>query len=638
MSKKLFAVIICAFFFSLLAFAHAEEEEEKKDLIVTVENEEKADEFLEECENIVDDYDIIVNNDEEVVMSIGVKEEVPEENAMAVMENSQAVQEIQKNHVYKISNFGYTDKITKDKYARNLTTKRSFKQIFEDYAYSAGFVSDKLDDEFYKKIRNTQYYLFETGIHDVWREFKKKQDVTVAVFDTGVMSNHKDLEGRISRYSYDAIKGETVQKAKDAEGHGTSVAGIISAKKNNDIGIAGISDADILSIRVGDKNGYIDTESFIKGCDYLISLIEQGKAKNVRVANMSWGGYYDTEEEWLESKEREAIKKLKEYGILCLASAGNGGYEGMEITAGGYPLMYPSDDEDVISVTGCDYWGYHDYWTDWNKDKDIAAPSLDIRTLNNKNNKSTIVLDGTSFAAPIVSGIAALLFEANPSLSVEEMAGIIKNSAGKLGVYNIEKSDSPKAKKCISGIGIVDAAAAYGKAVNKKIKKDISYCSVSGDDFVYSNRFPKGKYEIQGYGLAFHDKNIQSKYEGAKDIGAGTITVKGKNIYTGKVTGILEIVPKPAKIKSALVNFQDNRLKLEWKKLSGKADGCEIEYASDKKFLLNPKKINVKNGKATKKTIKSKKNKLYVRIRAYSTVNGRKYYSAWSKTKMFKQA
>ena len=78
-------------------------------------------------------------------------------------------------------------------------------------------------------------------------------------------------------------------------------------------------------------------------------------------------------------------------------------------------------------------------------------------------------------------------------------------------------------------------------------------------------------------------------------------------------------------------------IQVQWKKLSG-VTGYQVQTALDKKFKKGKKTYTVKKAKTTKKTIKKlkSKKKYFVRIRAYKTVNGKKYYGSWSKAKSVK--
>ena len=129
-------------------------------------------------------------------------------------------------------------------------------------------------------------------------------------------------------------------------------------------------------------------------------------------------------------------------------------------------------------------------------------------------------------------------------------------------------------------------------------------------------------------------KDYTVTYKNNKSIGTATVTVKGKGKYTGTVKAAFDIVPKAVTL-SKLESEAKGRLKVTWQKSSG-ITGYEIEYGL-KKNLKNATSIEIgkKKTNVTIKDLKSKKT-WYVRIRAYKTVKGKKYYSAWSETKKIK--
>lgn len=103
----------------------------------------------------------------------------------------------------------------------------------------------------------------------------------------------------------------------------------------------------------------------------------------------------------------------------------------------------------------------------------------------------------------------------------------------------------------------------------------------------------------------------------------------GKNIYTPYTT--LKVMTKPSKVKAASVLAGKKKMTLKWSKV--KASGYEIQCCTSKKFMKNVTKVTVKKSKNTATVKKLKGGKIYyVRIRAYSKVNGRKYYGVWSNT------
>ena len=134
--------------------------------------------------------------------------------------------------------------------------------------------------------------------------------------------------------------------------------------------------------------------------------------------------------------------------------------------------------------------------------------------------------------------------------------------------------------------------------------------------------------KLDGKNLA-KDTDYKVSYKNNKAVGTATVTVTGKGNYTGTIKATFKINPKPVSLSSLTAGSK--KLTVKWKKSSG-ITGYELQYSLKKNFS-SKKTVNISKAKTTSKEIKSlKKGKTYyVRIRAYKTVNGTKYYSAWSK-------
>ena len=104
----------------------------------------------------------------------------------------------------------------------------------------------------------------------------------------------------------------------------------------------------------------------------------------------------------------------------------------------------------------------------------------------------------------------------------------------------------------------------------------------------------------------------------------------GDTIYTGYKT--IKVMTCPVKVKVTSAISGEKKITLKWAKV--KCSGYEIQYCTSKKFKKNVKQLNVKKSKKTATVKKLKGGEIYyVRIRAYSKVNGTKYYGSWSKVK-----
>ncbi|MGQ5175976.1 S8 family serine peptidase [Bacillus halotolerans] len=157
-------------------------------------------------------------------------------------------------------------------------------------------------------------------------KIEKKSNISIAILDSGIDSNHEDLKGVVKK-EYNALEpSEGV--IEDKFGHGTAVAGII-ASNDNKIGTLGISPyADIYSVKVLDDKGRGSVESIVKGIEWSID-------NNVDIVNISVGLKKS------DQKLKRVIDEANEKGVIVVAAAGNN-Y--------GLNADYPARYQNVISV------------------------------------------------------------------------------------------------------------------------------------------------------------------------------------------------------------------------------------------------------------------------------------------------
>lgn len=151
-------------------------------------------------------------------------------------------------------------------------------------------------------------------------------------------------------------------------------------------------------------------------------------------------------------------------------------------------------------------------------------------------------------------------------------------------------------------------------------------------DQVYTGKAVKPKVTVEYKGKKLNEgKDYSITYKNNKNVGKATVTVTGKGGYTGSNTATFNINPKP--VSSFTLTTGGGALTVGWEKRGG-IDGYEISYRLQKdpggaQFTY------VASANITKKTIKNliKGKTYYVRIRTYKHVNGKKFFSAWTKEK-----
>lgn len=278
------------------------------------------------------------------------------------------------------------------------------------------------------------------------------QDVVVAVIDTGSVLHHPEHAAVVDGYDFIS----DASRARDGNGrdnnpddvgdsssnpswHGTHVAGTISARSNNGVGITGVSwHAKIMPLRaLGQGGGSLKD---IADAIYYAAGIRQGNgplpSRRADVINMSLGGSSNSE------IYRAAVAAARERGVIVVAAAGNDG---------DFSYNYPGSTDGVVGVgaTGRDL--NRSYFSNYNNRVDVSAPGgnrrVDTKILSivAKNDSArTPAYDyyqGTSMATPHVAGVVALMKAVNPGLTPAQFdqllaSGAITDDLGSTGYDN----------------------------------------------------------------------------------------------------------------------------------------------------------------------------------------------------------
>ncbi|MDD6762735.1 MAG: S8 family serine peptidase, partial [Clostridiales bacterium] len=338
-------------------------------------------------------------------------------------------------------------------------------------------------------INGTNTYGIEAG--KAW-ELSQGQDVLVAVIDTGIDISHRDLGQNIYTNYNETVNGldsdnngykddlhgwdfTTYQNAvnngdnsvydnADTDKHGTHIAGIIAAASNNYDGKGVAPQAKILPVKIlSDNDGTVFAA--IKGIEY-------AEMMGAKIANCSWGS---------EHYSQFLYDTIAKSDMLFVCAAGNDGYD-VEKTPT-YPAAYDLDN--IISVAATDNQGQLASFSNYGKTVDVAAPGKDIySTLPNNEFGS---LDGTSMAAPFVSGCAALLLGVSENITAKEIKDRV--------LLTVNKQTSLNGKVATSGI-----ASAY-KIMMTTVNPENFTVGISGQRIVEANN---EIYSVGGYDGSNH--------------------------------------------------------------------------------------------------------------------------------------
>ncbi|MDF2725235.1 MAG: serine protease [Paenibacillus sp.] len=266
-----------------------------------------------------------------------------------------------------------------------------------------------------------------------WDVTRGSEDIIVAIVDTGVDTNHPDLQGRI-------VPGMNIvsknSDPSDDVGHGTHVAGVVSALVNNGEGVAGISWYNkIMPVKVLDHTGAGTTYSVAQG---IIWAADNG----AKVINLSLGNYADSE--FLH----DAIRYAYDRDVVLIAASGNDNTE-----QPGYPAAYP----EVFAVAATDSQRQKASFSNYGDYIDVAAPGVNIASTYPDNHYAA--LSGTSMASPHVTALAALIRSVNPLLKNTEVMDIMRQTAIDIGT---------EGKDNYFGYGQIDIVKALSHAAQSR--------------------------------------------------------------------------------------------------------------------------------------------------------------------------
>jgi serine protease AprX len=360
---------------------------------------------------------------------------------------------------------------------------------------------------------STDKWPYVTGVD----KFSGAPAATIAIVDSGIDTTRPEFAGRIAAsVNLSTLPGNS---PGDGRGHGTFVAGIAAGKLAGKDGAA--PTAKLVSIDVMDDQGMARTSDVIGACDWIMA----NKAQyGIKVANFSL--HSSVANSFMYDPLDKAVEKLWFNGVTVVVAAGNYGYPDRP---SGVPFA-PGNDPFVITVGASDTgksvstnddtaapWSAYGYTLDGFAKPDVSAPGrymvgpVPVTSTLYSERPDHIVepgymeLSGTSFAAPVVSGIAALLLGANPGFSPDQVKGALLLGAKPLakaadmsegaGEVNAGKSmqfkNPPPANKAltkfivsdpVTGSPVFDAASWASAA-----KADASWASASWSDASWSS-------------------------------------------------------------------------------------------------------------------------------------------------------
>ena len=350
---------------------------------------------------------------------------------------------------------------------------------------------------FHKKIQS------ETA----WNKTKGSKNIIVAVIDNGIDLSQPDLKGKIYA-PYDIVHfNDTYIPIGD---HGTHVSGIIAGAMNNQAGGTGVAP----NTRIMPINVFDGEYSYYSDVIYAVYYAVQMKAD---IINLSLGSYGYSE------SVNEVIQDAHKAGLVIVAAAGN-----ENTNWSSYPASY----KNVISVSATTQKDRISGYSNYGKNIDLAAPGDEI--LSTFPYKSFGYMSGTSMAAPIVSGVAALVWGNKPSLTniqVEQRLFSTADDLGKKGRDDLYGYGRINANQAVHFIAMptVNQVKDTTKTITGKAEKGSTVTVKKGSAQL-------GKGAVNGKGQ--YKINIKNKQKAGTRL---SITAKSKAGYMSKARTVTVI-------------------------------------------------------------------------------------------------
>ena len=285
------------------------------------------------------------------------------------------------------------------------------------------------DDESFKK----QYYLNETKVTNAWLLSIGSGNIPIAVLDSGADYLNSDISERLLPCTSYVDNSFSCQ---DNFGHGTQVISIIAAKPDNGLGTAGITWLNpILPVKISNEEGIATVSTLISGLDHAVK-----SSAKIAVISLST----EKESEILKQAVEDAIQN----GLLIISSGGNTGKE---------EIRYPAGYDGVIGVGSVNSKEQISDFSNTGSHIKIVSPGEKILVPVLNQNKLELV-NGTSFSAPQVAGIAALIWALRPTYTNKDIEKLLLTTADDLGEPGYDT---------VYGYGLVNADTAIKRAILK---------------------------------------------------------------------------------------------------------------------------------------------------------------------------
>ncbi|MFD9354276.1 type VII secretion-associated serine protease mycosin [Streptomyces sp. NPDC060031] len=267
-----------------------------------------------------------------------------------------------------------------------------------------------------KQIADRPWALQRLLLDELWAKTKgadaQGNAIRVAVIDTGVDRANPQLAGAVDAGAGRDFLDPRGDGTHDTVGHGTRVAGLIAARPQPGTGFVGLApEATVIPIRQNDGQGNGDTGTLSRAIDHAL-------AKGAQVINIS----QDTDAPLTpDSALGKAVERAIAANAVVIASAGNDGLGGEKRDT--YPAAFPG----VLAVAASDRDNERAAFSQPGGFIGVAAPGVDI--VSTVPGYGQCVDNGTSFSAPYVAAVAALVRAEHPDWTPQQVVWQIENTA-----------------------------------------------------------------------------------------------------------------------------------------------------------------------------------------------------------------
>lgn len=278
--------------------------------------------------------------------------------------------------------------------------------------------------------------------------------VKIAILDSGLTDALGEFTGRIDSASRDMAGSRGFTDGDTQDGHGTSVAAVAAAGRNNNVIMGVAYNATVLALRTDDPGSCAGTN----GCQHFDSVLASGvdyaRTNGARVINMSLGG------DPVSATLRAAIGRATAAGIIVVVSAGNCGQVSTDCSVaetqpdGFAQVASTAEARGLVIIAGAHNANYVEssFSNPAGSFGQYYLTALGDRVLSFDHTGQTFLYSGTSYSAPAVAGAVALLAQAFPNLTATQIVNLLMTTATDAGAVGTDS---------VYGRGILNLTAAF---------------------------------------------------------------------------------------------------------------------------------------------------------------------------------